>query len=500
MAQTSTDELTAIRLENDKFSVFDTFTAPEKVAQLAIVGSTVHVAYSKFSQSDQDLELFQSMLSTAVAILIGLGVSYRARVSNNGLNGTLPVRKADLLPSFNVLYLLYLPTFLSLLFAREYTILNLAMTFNCADIAPYMRLPVQAIMVLISGFPDNDNSTVFKALALNCVLAFCLEKVGQLKSFDRVESNLFSIGLTNVLFLIDSSQIHFQVLQNVLRGFLVAVAVNYLLLKLVSRCNPYLRSFVLFTSFACVFPLTVIHIFQINGENPAVWLYSYITSSSTRIKITLSWLFGLLLLIPNIMIFKSSFSLNSSRKIWHFIVLILIVPPLKADPEFVKIALAGTIVSFLAVEYLRYLKLAPLGDYFDSKLRSFADFRDERGPIIISYIYLVIGVATPLLINGSLVGVISLGLGDSLASIVGNRWGRHKWPGTNKTYEGTAAFVAATAVCGLSFKRFLGEFTDVSYIKLLSICLFSGLLEGNSVLNDNILIPAFMLIVREVFK
>ncbi|SCU92012.1 LAFA_0F07360g1_1 [Lachancea sp. 'fantastica'] len=499
MAETSSDKLETIQRENEDFSVFDTFTTPEKVAQLAILGSTVHVAFLKFAQSEQDLELFHSMLSTSVAILIGLGVSYRTRISNNGLYGSLPVRKAEVLPSFNVLYLLYLPTFLSLLFARELTILNLAMTFNCAEMAPYMRLPIQAIMVLIND-QHHEKFEVLKALGLNCFLAFSLEKVGQLKSFDRVECNLFSIALTNVLFLIDSSEIYFQVLKNVLIGFLVAMGVNYPLMKLLSRCNTYLRSAVLLITFVCVFPLTVIHNFQINGENPAVWLNYYITSSSTRIKITLSWLVGLLLLIPNIMIFKSNFSLNSSRKIWHFIVLMLIVPPLKADPEFVKIALAGTMVSFLAVEYLRYLKLAPFGDYFDSKLRSFADFRDERGPIIISYIYLVIGVASPILINGSMVGVISLGLGDSLASIAGNRWGRHRWPGTNKTFEGTLAFVVATAFCSLSFKHFLGEFTDVSYLKLLSICLFSGLLEGNSVLNDNLLIPAFMLIVREIFK
>ena len=174
--------------------------------------------------------------------------------------------------------------------------------------------------------------------------------------------------------------------------------------------------------------------------------------------------------------------------------------PFRYDPDFVKISLAGTIVLFLAVEYLRFLKLAPYGELLDSKLRSFADFRDERGPIIISYIYLIIGVATPILINGSLVGVISLGVGDSLASIVGYRWGRHQWPGTSKTLEGTFAFILSTSICSLCFKLFLGAFQEITSAQVILACILSGILEGNSVLNDNILIPAYMFVVTELLK
>ncbi|SCU89301.1 LANO_0D04434g1_1 [Lachancea nothofagi CBS 11611] len=493
-------ERAIIERENENFSVIDALLGPERIAQLLIVGSTVHLAVIKYMQDESDYELFQSILTTAVAILVGFGISYRTRVANNGFYGSKLVRTAEFVPDFNVLYLLYIPTFLSLLFARQVTIVNLAMAFNCTDLAVYMRLPAQAIFVLLSEQSYDDRFTFLKAIVLNCVLAFLMEKIGKLKSFDRVECNLFSICLTNVLFLIESPTLHFQVLQNVLKGFLTAIAINYPLIKITSNTKPYVRSAILFSSFICVFPLTVLHIFKVEGQNPAYWLYNYITSDSTRVKILSCWLAGLVLLIPNILVFKSNFSLDSSRKIWHFIILALVVPPFKQDPEFVKIALAGTAVTFLAVEYLRYLKLAPFGDVLDAKLRSFADFRDERGPIIISYIYLVIGVASPILINDSLVGVVSLGVGDSLASIVGYRWGRHRWPGTNKTFEGTVAFITATSVCSLLFQRFLGEFQDITSMKLVLICIFSGLLEGNSVLNDNILVPSFMLIIREVFK
>ena len=34
-------------------------------------------------------------------------------------------------------------------------------------------------------------------------------------------------------------------------------------------------------------------------------------------------------------------------------------------------------------------------------------------------------------------GVLALGVGDSVAAVSGTLVGRHKWPGTSKTFEGT---------------------------------------------------------------
>lgn len=34
-------------------------------------------------------------------------------------------------------------------------------------------------------------------------------------------------------------------------------------------------------------------------------------------------------------------------------------------------------------------------------------------------------------------GVLALGVGDSIAAVSGTLVGRHKWPGTSKTFEGT---------------------------------------------------------------
>ena len=41
------------------------------------------------------------------------------------------------------------------------------------------------------------------------------------------------------------------------------------------------------------------------------------------------------------------------------------------------------------------------------------------------------------------VGTVVLGVGDSIASVVGVRYGTRRWPGTHKTFEGSAAAAAA---------------------------------------------------------
>lgn len=500
MSKQSEEERNAILEENKDYSFADGFFATERIAQLVILGVTIHLCVDKYMNDENDSLLFQSALTSAVAFVVGSLVNYRTRMVNNGAWGDNVHRLSEFLPDFNVIYLLYLPFMLSLLFARRLVLVNSAMAFNSTDIPVHLKLPLQLVFVLINEEYYTDRSTNMKAIAINVALCYILEKISDLKSLDRVDCNLFSILLTNVLYLIDSPTVHFQILQKVLYGFIVAVSVNYALSFPLKYASAYLRSLILFSSFSLIFPLTVTRILTIDGKKPLTWLYEYIFSSETRIKIIFIWLLCLLVLIPNVMIFKSNFSLNTSRKIWHFLILFLLIPPLQLDPEFVKVSLSGTVVLFLVVEYLRYLKLEPVGKFLDEKLRSFSDFRDDRGPIIISYIYLIIGVSAPILINGSLVGVISLGVGDSLASIVGGKWGRIKWPGTNKTVEGTLVFILATSAVSLFCQHRYNSFSPISTGNVILTCIVSGILEGNSVLNDNILIPPFMLIFSEICK
>lgn len=144
---------------------------------------------------------------------------------------------------------------------------------------------------------------------------------------------------------------------------------------------------------------------------------------------------------------------------------------------------------FIFAEYIRYYALLPFGAAFHVFLSEFTDHKDS-GPVILSHFYLLTGCAgtvwieglrntwrTPSSDNGGsglnlaswpwrllagstadpeptvstavgsvdiamFIGVLTLGIADAVASIVGRRYGRLYWPSSGKTLEGSLAFMS----------------------------------------------------------
>ena len=88
-------------------------------------------------------------------------------------------------------------------------------------------------------------------------------------------------------------------------------------------------------------------------------------------------------------------------------------------------------------------------------------------------------------------GVILLGIGDSAASIIGIRYGTIKWPNTNKTVEGTLAFIVSVLFC---YWVVCGSV----HIPVVLATVLTGLLEGFSTENDNLFIPIYFLSVYQL--
>lgn len=120
------------------------------------------------------------------------------------------------------------------------------------------------------------------------------------------------------------------------------------------------------------------------------------------------------------------------------------------------IAFSVGLAALIFFEYIRYFAVVPFGKEIHLFLVGFLDERDG-GPIILSHLYLLMGCAAPVWlaehhILAGLSGIFALGVGDAMASIVGKRFGRHRWPGTIKTVEGTMAFVGSVmAAAGAIF-------------------------------------------------
>ncbi len=103
----------------------------------------------------------------------------------------------------------------------------------------------------------------------------------------------------------------------------------------------------------------------------------------------------------------------------------------------------------------------------------------------------------------SSVGIIVLGIGDALAAVVGTRFGKFRWPGTNKTFEGSFAAILSCIVFyylvfGVYFcenKKCLEKNFWIGISESI-ICTF--FLEAITKQIDNIYLPMFCCLFMDV--
>lgn len=115
----------------------------------------------------------------------------------------------------------------------------------------------------------------------------------------------------------------------------------------------------------------------------------------------------------------------------------------------------------------RLLNIPPLGEILQQGFIVFADEKDFL--LSLTPLYLLCGLSFPLWMPTSNLtpltlfsGVLTVGIGDTAASFFGNRWGSHKWVGTEKTIEGTiGCIICQTSVilvlpcCGIFYFLYL---------------------------------------------
>lgn len=207
-----------------------------------------------------------------------------------------------------------------------------------------------------------------------------------------------------------------------------------------------------------------------------------------------------------------------ARKVYHFLVVALFVPAQAAHAAFLQPCLAVAVVGFAFLELCRVGRLPPLAAPLTSFLGAFLDSRDG-GTLVLTHVYLLLGCALPIWLDSALctsldavydptpaaiaaltiapyAGVITLGVGDAFASLVGVRCGRVHWPHSRKTLEGTAAGICA--MLALSAALLLGVHGDVgsqldlgAVVALAGCALLAGLLEVATDQIDNLFLPIF---------
>ncbi|THV02843.1 hypothetical protein K435DRAFT_748744 [Dendrothele bispora CBS 962.96] len=187
--------------------------------------------------------------------------------------------------------------------------------------------------------------------------------------------------------------------------------------------------------------------------------------------------------------------LNARRKFFHALTVVMFVPGVAFDPAFTHLCFSAAFALFTFTEYVRYFAIYPFGAAVHLFMNEFLDHKDS-GTAILSHFYLLTGCAGSLWLEGrsSLVkftGILVLGVGDALASVVGKRIGIHRWsPTTSKTVEGSFAYTASIVICAWILRLF-GMVESFSTFRYASVIGISSVLEALSDQNDNLTLPLF---------
>lgn len=190
----------------------------------------------------------------------------------------------------------------------------------------------------------------------------------------------------------------------------------------------------------------------------------------------------------------SVFEVDTRRKVFHGMMVAMLLPTIFIDPCFIALALSLILAIFLLLDLIRASQLPPLSKPIARFLTPYVDGRDLRGPVVVSHIFLLIGCAIPLWLSlagvgrtaplsnhpttnttetsddpwaswevnpqdrdvSMIAGVICVGMGDAAASLIGRRYGRRKWPWAGgKSLEGSAAFAVAVTIGLVAGKVYL---------------------------------------------
>ncbi|KAF2765981.1 hypothetical protein EJ03DRAFT_318394 [Teratosphaeria nubilosa] len=199
--------------------------------------------------------------------------------------------------------------------------------------------------------------------------------------------------------------------------------------------------------------------------------------ANVRLLLIAYWAIILVIGLLTVFSLTAFVEVDTRRKVFHGVMVAMLLPSIFIDPCYCALALGLVLVVFLLLEVIRAGQVPPIGNAIGRFVAPYVDGRDLRGPVVVSHIFLLIGCAVPLWFSlasikredeapwigwelqnnerevAMVAGVVCVGMGDAAASLIGRRYGRHKWIWVGgKSLEGSAAFAAAVTV-GLMFAK-----------------------------------------------
>lgn len=204
-------------------------------------------------------------------------------------------------------------------------------------------------------------------------------------------------------------------------------------------------------------------------SSPQNWKVGFRTLGAANIRLLISLYCITILGLGLRIVFHLTYfvEVDTRRKVFHGMMVVMFLPSILVDPCFCALALILVLAIFLLLDLCRASQLPPLSRPLTNFLAPYVDGRDHRGPVIVSHIFLLIGCAIPLWLSlaaaprttgnwpwegwetptrdlGMISGVVCVGMGDAAASLFGRRYGRRRWCWSGgKSLEGSLAFTLA---------------------------------------------------------
>ncbi|XP_063435942.1 dolichol kinase-like [Mytilus trossulus] len=242
-------------------------------------------------------------------------------------------------------------------------------------------------------------------------------------------------------------------------------------------------------------------IFGLPRQNPVVILLEYFSGNLIRFNLV-AWYGSLtaITVVYLLMYSKQTSVSTATRKFFHVIIVAVYIPGLLLDPTFLTTASLLAFCVMFVIETLRYMDVQPFGQLIEEKYKLFLDKQDE-GPLALTPIYLILGLSLPLWLSfifripvsdiSVYAGVISVGIGDAVASIIGSKIGRVKCPGSSKTVEGSLASLVSQIIT-LYFFQYSGKVeSSLTFITLVAVTM-TTILEAVTTQIDNLVLPLFL--------
>ncbi|KAF0925134.1 hypothetical protein E2562_015413 [Oryza meyeriana var. granulata] len=232
----------------------------------------------------------------------------------------------------------------------------------------------------------------------------------------------------------------------------------------VDRTQKRIDCFVFYVSLLVALLLLVpswtrlVHGFDVH---PFVWVFNYIfTDSRERLALCAYWIFVIYVSIRRFYnISKQSKTERILlRKYYHLVAVLIFSPAVIFQSDFLDLAFGAAFAVFLILEMIRVWEIYPLGHIVHQFMNAFTDHRDSE-ILIVSHFSLLLGCALPKWMSSGFndrpltpfAGILSLGIGDTMASMIGYKYGVLRWSKTGKkTIEGTAAGITSVlAACSI---------------------------------------------------